>query len=234
MAKEIDLTLVAEERTEFGKGAARRIRRANKIPAVLHDHGSDPVHLTLPGHQVMLALKASGNSVFTVRTGSTSTLALPRQVQRDAIRGTVEHLDLDVIHRGERVTVAIPIHLQGEPAPETLLMHELTELEVQADPTALPDHIELLVEGFPAGTVVTAGEVELPAGLTLVTDPSAQVVAVGAQQSASAAAADLAAAEAEAGVVATEVEQGPAGEVESEGGSTGEDASAAASAVQQS
>ena len=234
MAQEIDLTLVAEDRTEFGKGAARRIRRAHRIPAVLHDHGADPVHITLPGHQVMMALKASSNSLFTVRHGSTSTRALAREIQRDVIRGSVEHLDLVVIHRGEKVTVSIPVHVQGEPAVETLLVQELTDLEVEADPTAIPDHIELLVDGFPAGTIVTAGEVELPAGLTLVTPAEAQVVNVSAQQSAEAAAADLAAAESEAGVVATEVEQGPAGEVESEGGDSEDDASASAAAVQQS
>lgn len=233
MAKEIDLIIVAEPRTELGKGAARRIRRAAKIPAVLHDHGSDPVHLTLPGHQVMLALKASSNSLFTVKVGSTTTLALPRQIQRDPIKGFVEHLDLDVVRRGEQVTVAVPVHVVGQAAPETVVVHELNDLEVAADATAIPERLELSIDGLAAGTVITAADVTLPAGSTLVTDSTATVLAVTAQQSAAAADAELAAAQAEAGVVATEAAE-PSGDVESEGGSHQQDASAAAAAVQQS
>ncbi len=233
MAKEIDLVINAEPRTEFGKGAARRIRRDNKIPAVLHDHGVDPVHLVLPGHQVMLALRASSNSILTVNTAAGSSLALPREVQRDAIKGLIEHLDLEVVRRGEKITVAIPVHVVGEAAPDTLIVTELTEIEVEADPTALPERIEVSVQGLRAGTVVTAGDLTLPAGSVLVTEPDISVVNVTGQQTAEAAKAELAAAEAEAGVVATEPET-PAGEVETEGGSGDEDASASAAAVQQS
>ncbi len=233
MAKEIDLTFDAEPREEFGKGAARRIRRASKVPAVLHDHGADPVHLTLPGHQVMLALRASSNSIFTVRTAAGSALALPRQIQRDPIRGTIEHVDLDVVRRGEKVTVAVSIHVTGEAAPETLIVSELTEVELEADPTAIPERIEVSVEGLAAGTIITAGELTLPEGSTLITDADQQVVNVTAQQTAAAADAELAAAEAEAGVTPTET-AAPAGEVETEGGSGDENASSAAAAVQQS
>lgn len=233
MAKPIDLTFEAEPRTEFGKGAARRIRRAAKVPVVLHDHGKDPVHLTLPGHQVMLALRASSNSLFTLRTGSTTSLALPREIQRDVIKGFVEHLDLEVVRRGEKVTVAVPVHVTGEAAPETLLVTELNEIEIEADPTALPDHIEVSVDGLPAGTIVTAGEVELPEGTTLVTEPSLQVVNVTAQQSAQALEADLAESELEAGVVAVEAEQ-PSGEVVTDGGDSGEYGSSSAQSVPQS
>lgn len=230
MAKAIDLTFDAETREEFGKGAARRIRRASKIPAVLHDHGQDPVHLTLPGHQVMLALRASSNSIFTIRTAAGSALALPRQVQRDPIRGTVEHVDLDVVRRGEKVTVAVSIHVVGEAAPETLIVSELTEVELEADPTAIPERIEVSVEGLAAGTIITAAELTLPEGSTLITDGEQQVVNVTAQQTAAAADAEMAAAEAEAGVTPTET----AAAVETEGGSSGEQASASAAAVPQS
>ncbi len=233
MAKAIDLTINAEERTEFGKGAARRVRRANKIPAVLHDHGHDPVHLSLPGHQIMLALKASSNSLFTVKVGSTTTLALPRQIQRDPIRGLVEHLDLDVVRRGEMVTVAVPVHLVGEAAPETVVVHELNDIELSADATLIPERVEFSLSGLTAGTVITAGDLSLPDGSTLITDADAQVFAVTAQQSAESAEAELAAAEAEAGVVVTEAPK-PSGEVESEGGSHEQAASASAAAVQQS
>ncbi len=232
MAKEIDLVINAEPRTEFGKGAARRIRRDNKIPAVLHDHGAAPVHLVLPGHQVMLALRASSNSILTVNTGAGSSLALPREIQRDAIRGLIEHLDLEVVRRGEKITVAVPVHVVGDAAPETLIVTELTEIEVEADPTAIPERIEVDVQGLRAGTVLTAGDLTLPAGSILVTEPEISVVNVTGQQTAEAADAELAAAEAEAGVVATEPET-PGAEAETEGGSSDGDSAGPAAAVPQ-
>ncbi|HEU5044119.1 MAG TPA: 50S ribosomal protein L25, partial [Nocardioidaceae bacterium] len=106
----------AEPRTEFGKGAARRIRRADKVPAVLYGHGTPPVHITLPGHETMLALKHGGvNALLTIVVEGKSQLALPKQVQRDPIKGFLEHLDLIVVKRGEKVTVEVPVHVVGDP-----------------------------------------------------------------------------------------------------------------------
>ena len=200
MAKEIDLTLQAHERTELGKGAARRVRRDHRVPAVLHDHGRPPVHVTLPGHQLMLALRSSANSLLTIELPGSSRLALARQVQRHPVSRALEHVDLTVVRRGERVTVPVGIHVAGEPAPETLVVNELTELEVEVDATAIPERLTVDVTGRPAGSTVSAGEIELPAGATLVTDPDAQVLGVTAQQSAAALEAELESAEAEAGI----------------------------------
>src|SRR6185369_6298471 len=112
----IEEKITAEVRTQFGKGAARRIRRADKVPAVLYGHGADPVHISLPGHDTMLALKHGGvNALLTITVDGTESLALPKQIQRDPIKGFLEHLDLIVVRKGEKVTVDIPVHLYGEP-----------------------------------------------------------------------------------------------------------------------
>lgn len=214
MAKVVDLTIPAEERTEFGKGAARRTRRAGRVPAVLHDHGKDPIHLSLPGHQLMLALKQN-NALLTIAVpGAAQQLALPRQIQRNPVKGFLEHVDLAVVRRGEKVTVSIGIHLEGEPAPDTLVVSDLNEIEIEVDPTSIPERVVIVVEGLTAGTTVTAGQIELPAGSTLITEPDALVLAVTAQQSAAAAEAEMAEAEAEAGIeheAPTEPEDAEAG-----------------------
>jgi large subunit ribosomal protein L25 len=199
MAKAVDLTIPAEERAEFGKGAARRLRRASMVPAVLHDHGKDPVHVSLPGHQLMLALKQN-NALLTIALPGSQQLALPRQIQRDPVKGFLEHVDLVVVRRGEKVTVSVGIHLEGETAPDTMVMNDLNEIELEVDPTAIPERIELSVEGLTAGASITVGQIELPAGSTLVTDPELLVLTVAAQQSAAAAEAEMAEAEAEAGI----------------------------------
>src|SRR3982751_4025309 len=111
-----EVKLTAESRTEFGKGAARRLRRAAKIPAVLYGHGADPVHVALPGHATMLALKHA-NALLALDLGGTTTLALPKAVQRNPVRGVIEHVDLLIVRRGERVTVEVPLHVTGAPAP---------------------------------------------------------------------------------------------------------------------
>ncbi|KUG55770.1 50S ribosomal protein L25 [Serinicoccus chungangensis] len=217
------LKLPAEKRTEFGKGAARRIRRADKVPAVLYGHGTPPLHLSLPGHEAMLALRHS-NAVLTLDVEGETHMALAKDVQRDPIKRFIEHVDLVVVRAGEKVTVEVGVHLEGEAAPETLVTTDHSVLEVEAPITSIPEWLMVSVEGLEAGTQVLAGEVELPEGVTLVTDPEALVVNVSQQLSAEAVEAELAEAEAEAGI-----EQEESDDEAAEGGSgetEGEDAEA--------
>jgi large subunit ribosomal protein L25 len=172
-----EVKLTAEPRTEFGKGAARRLRRAHKVPAVLYGHGTDPVHVALPGHATMLALKQS-NALLSLDLNGKATLALPKDVQRDALRGTIEHVDLLIVRRGEKVTVDIPLHLVGASANGTLVTSESNTLSIEVEATHIPQSIEVDVEGAQAGTQIHAGEIALPAGATLAGDPEALVVQV--------------------------------------------------------
>ena len=171
--------LQAESRTEFGKGAARRIRRDNKVPAVLYGHGTDPVHITLPGHDTMLALKHGGaNALLEIAIEGTTQLALPRQVQRDPIKGFLEHLDLLIVRKGEKVVVDVPIHVVGEAAPDTLVVTEHGTISLEAEATHLPEALEVSVAGLEAGTQVHARDLSLPSGATLHVDEEALIVNV--------------------------------------------------------
>ena len=172
-----DNKLVAEPRTQFGKGAARKIRRDNKIPAVMYGHGTEPVHITLPGHQSMLALKQS-NALLTIVLDGEEQLALAKDVQRDPIKPVIEHVDLVIVRRGEKVVVDVTVHLEGEAAAETVVTTDHTSLQLEVEATHIPESITVSVEGLEAGTQVLAGQVELPEGATLVTDPEALVVNV--------------------------------------------------------
>jgi len=203
----------AEARTEFGKGAARRIRREHKVPAVVYGHGGDPIHLTLPGHDTMMALKHGGaNALLELDIDGKTQLALTKQVQIDPIKRHLEHIDLVAVVRGEKVTVDVPVHLVGEAAPETLVVTEHATVQVEAEATHLPETIEVSIEGAAAGTQILASDLQLPSGATLVTDAEALVVNVTAAQSAEALEADLEAAEAEAGIEREEHETEAAGE----------------------
>lgn len=194
-----DLTLNAESRTQFGKGAARKIRRDHKIPAVMYGHGAEPVHITLPGHETMLALKTS-NALLTIVLDGKEQLALAKDVQRDPIKPVIEHIDLVVVRKGEKVVVDVPVHVEGDAAPETVVTTDSNSLELEVEATHIPESITVSVEGLKAGTQILAGQVELPAGATLVTDAEALVVNVTAQVSEEALEAELADAEAEAGI----------------------------------
>jgi large subunit ribosomal protein L25 len=167
-----EVKITAAKRTEFGKGAARRLRRAHQVPAVIYGHGTDPVHVSLPGHATMLALKQQ-NVLLTLDVEGDPTLVLPKAVQRDPIRGFIEHVDLIIVRRGEKVTVDVALHVVGTPAPGALVMSELNSLSVEVEATSIPTGIEVSVEGAQAGTQIHAGEITLPAGATLVTDPEA-------------------------------------------------------------
>ncbi|TNM36573.1 50S ribosomal protein L25/general stress protein Ctc [Nocardioides albidus] len=199
--------ITAEIRTEFGKGAARRIRREHKIPAVVYGHGNDPIHLTLPGHETMMAIKHGGaNALLEIDVDGTSHLALTKQVQVDPVRRVLEHVDFVAVKRGEKVTVDVPVHIVGEAASETLVVTENTTLQVEAEATHIPEQFEVSIEGAEAGTQFLAGQVELPSGTTLLTDPETLVVNVTAAQTAEAAEAELEQAEAEAGIEKDEPE----------------------------
>jgi large subunit ribosomal protein L25 len=171
--------LVATARTDFGKGAARRTRRAGLIPAVLYGHGTSPVHVSLPGHQTYLALKHASNPLFEIELDGATQLALAKDIQRDPMRDDViEHLDLLIVNRGEQVSVDIPVHVVGESAPGTIHVVELQTISVEADATSLPEAIQVDVEGLVAGTQITAGELVLPAGSTLAVAADHVVVSI--------------------------------------------------------
>ena len=172
-----EIKLAAEARTEFGKGAARRVRRAGKIPAVLYGHGSDPLHVTLPGHETMMALKHS-NALFSIELEGKAQLAITKDVQRDPVRNVIEHVDLLIVKKGEKVAVEVPVVVTGESAPGTIHLVDLQTIAIEAEATHLPESIEVSIEGVEAGTSITAGEVTLPKGATLTADPELIVVTV--------------------------------------------------------
>ena len=191
------LTLTAEPRTEFGKGFARRARAAGKIPVVIYGHGTDPVHVTLPAHQTGLALKHA-NALLTINVGDDSLLALAKDVQRDPVRRIIEHIDLLIVKKGEKITVEVPLVIVGESYPGTIHVSDHSTLQVVTEATHIPESIEISIEGLNDGDKITAGEVVLPKGTELALDPDALIVAISVPRAATAAddAADAAAAEA--------------------------------------
>ena len=212
-----EVRIEAEPRTEFGKGAARATRRAGRVPAVMYGHGAENRHFTLPGHDLMIALKTP-NALFGIAgLGGKSLLALPKAVQRNAITGFIEHVDLIEVRRGEKVTVEIPVRVSGEVFSGGLLDQQLVQIAVEAEATNLPDGVDVDVEGMETGTAVHAKDIALPSGATLVTDPDALVLHVLAAPTAEQIEADLgeAPAEAEAGE-AVEGAEAPAAEAEPE------------------
>jgi large subunit ribosomal protein L25 len=175
-----EVRLAAEPRTEFGKGAARRTRRAGKIPAVLYGHGSDPKHLALPALEFARVVREHGqNAVLTLDIDSSGTeLALTKTVTTHPIKNYIEHVDLLLVRSGERISVEIPIVVTGDPASGALVNVELTTLLVEAEALHIPEQVDLSVEGVSAGTQITAGQLTLPQGVSLVTDPEALAVNV--------------------------------------------------------
>ena len=177
-----EITIVAEARSEFGKGAARRIRREGKVPAVLYGHGAEPVHVTLPAHDMMLALRQA-NALFSIEFDGESRLAVAKDVQRNPIRPILEHVDLLVVKAGEKISVEVPIQLVGEPAASTHAMVESHTLLVLADATKLPESIEVSIEGLAAGTVLLAGDITLPAGVELAAPAEQDILTINEIQS---------------------------------------------------
>jgi len=169
-----EVKISAEPRTEFGKGGARRTRRAGKVPAVLYGHGEKPQHIALPAREFAAAIRHGGlNQVFTIDIvgGSGTTLALPKAIQRDPIKDTYEHVDLIIVKRGEKVQVDVPVSFTGEADRNTLLVTESTTLAVVAEAMHLPSGFEVSVEGLEAGTQITAADVTLPQGTELAVEP---------------------------------------------------------------
>ncbi|MFE0252933.1 50S ribosomal protein L25/general stress protein Ctc [Streptomyces sp. NPDC059010] len=178
-----EVKISAETRTEFGKGAARRIRRDSKVPGVLYGHGSEPLHLTLPGHDLLLALRTPNVLIALDIDGKSNELAIPKAVQRDAIKGFLEHVDLLLVKRGEKVTVEIPVHTEGElAAGGNLLEHVLNALPVETEATHIPESVTVSVEGLEAGASVLAKDITLPKGTTLAIEEDAVVLQVLAAQ----------------------------------------------------
>lgn len=173
-----EVKITATTRTEFGKGASRRTRVAGQVPAVIYGHGSTPRHITLPAHELMLALKNS-NVLLDLQIGAESQLALPKAVIRHAIKGTLEHLDLVVVNRGEKVTVDVAVHTTGEHDRDGILEHVNNTIQVEADASSIPTELMLDITGLASGTSATAGDVVLPAGVTLVSPADLVVVHVG-------------------------------------------------------
>ena len=166
-------------RTQTGKGASRRARRDGKIPAVLYGHGADPQHLELPGHDFAAVLRHSGtNAVLTLRIDGKEQLALTKAITIHPIRRTIQHADLLVVRRGEKVVVEVGINVQGEAAPGTLVTQEANTIEIEAEALSIPDELVVSVEGAEPGTQFTAGQITLPSGITLVADPDTLVVNV--------------------------------------------------------
>ncbi|MEW2569734.1 50S ribosomal protein L25/general stress protein Ctc [Streptomyces sp. NPDC047070] len=178
-----EVKLAAETRTEFGKGAARRIRRESKVPAVVYGHGGEPVHITLPGHELQLALRTP-NVLLTLDIEGKSQLAIPKAVQRDAIKGFLEHVDLLLVTRGEKVNVEVPVHTEGDLAPGAFILeHVLSTLTVEAEATHIPESVTVSIQGLEAGASILAKDIELPEGTTLSIDEDAVVLQVLAAQS---------------------------------------------------
>jgi len=184
--------IAAVSRTEFGKGAARRTRRAGLVPAVLYGHGTDPVHLSLPGHELLLALRVA-NAVLEISIdGSKTQLALAKQVQRDPIRSDIEHVDLVIVRKGEKVTVEVALVVVGSvPADRMVLMDQQTiALEVEA--THIPTSVEIDVTGLEIGDSIAAKDLKLPTGAVFAGDPEDLMLSVSATPSQEALDAELA------------------------------------------
>ena len=215
--------ITAETRTEFGKGAARRIRRADKVPAVIYGHGNDPIHVTLPGHDTMMALKHGGsNALLELDIEGKSQLALTREVQIDPIKRHLEHIDFVAVRKGEKVTVDIDVHLVGEAGPDTLVVTENTRVSVEAEATHIPEYIEVSIEGAEVGTQIHASDLILPEGSMLLTDGDILVVNITNAPTEEEIEAELEEAEAEAGIEReeheeTEEEAAEGGEAAAEG-----------------
>lgn len=173
-----EVRIAAHVREEFGKGVARRTRRAGRVPAVLYGHGTPTRHLTLPAHELMMALKSPNVLLRIEGLPGSSELSLPKAVQRDPIRGFIEHVDLILVRRGEQVTVEVPVQITGEVFPGGLLDQQMIAVAVEAEATRIPQAIEVNVDGMRVGAAVHVLDLALPQGATVAGDPDALVLHV--------------------------------------------------------
>ncbi len=207
-----EVRLAAEIRTDFGKGGARRTRRAGNIPAVLYGHGAAPKHVSLPAREFANAVRHGGaNVLLTLALEGEDQLAIPKAIQRHPIRGEFEHVDLLAVRRGEKVSIDVPLSVVGEIAPGGLLNVEHNVVTVEAEATHLPTEIEVSVAGLEVGVQITAADLNLPTGCTLVTDGETLLLSVGTSPTAEDLEAETAEAASELGIV----EDKPAEESES-------------------
>lgn len=170
-----EIKIAGARRTEFGKGASRRTRRDGLIPAVIYGHGENPIHISLPARELGIALKSS-NVLLDIDLGDHVELTLPKSVVRHAIKGTLEHIDLIIVRRGERVVVSVPVHTSGEYDRDGILEHNHNSIEVETEATSIPNFLELDMTGLQAGSTLYAADVKLPAGVLLISDPKMAVV----------------------------------------------------------
>lgn len=197
-----EVRLSAEPRTEFGKGGARRTRRAGKIPAVIYGHGADPRHVSIPAREFAQALKHGGmNVLLTVNVNGADQLAIPKAIQRHPIKGIFEHVDLLAVRRGEKVTIDVPLQIVGEVVRGGLLAQENTTVSIEAEATNLPSGIEVNIEGVEIGSHITAADLALPAGATLAGDPDQVLLLIQEAPSAEELEAEAAEAASELGIV---------------------------------
>lgn len=204
-----EVRLTAETRTEFGKGGARRTRRAGKVPAVIYGHGDNPRHVALPAREFANAIRHGGaNVLLTLDVEGGEQLAIPKSIQRHPIKGYFEHVDLLAVRRGEKVTVDIPVHVVGEIVAGGLLNLEATTISVEAEATHLPTGVEVSIEGLEIGSQISAGDIAVPSGSTLVGDPESTVLIIAEAPTAEQLEAEVAEAVEELGIV----EEAPAAE----------------------
>ncbi|CAN5239501.1 50S ribosomal protein L25/general stress protein Ctc [soil metagenome] len=169
--------LVTEIRDTFGKGVARKIRAKGKIPAVIYGHGTEPQHVTLPGHETALILRKS-NQVLELDIQGKTQLALVKDVQKDPVRQIIEHIDLIVVRKGEKVTVDIPVHLEGESAAGTSVNQDANTISLEVEATHIPENIVVSIEGLEQGAQIHASDLKLPSGASLVSDPETLIVGI--------------------------------------------------------
>ena len=196
MSTETDTKVVAEVRENFGKGYARRLRAAGKIPAVIYGHGTDPVHVSLPGHQVSLLIRRA-NAVLELDVAGKQQLTLVKDVQKDPVRQIIEHIDLLVVKKGEKIQVDVPVVVLGEPFAGTIANLDNATVLLEVEATHIPQNIEVDVEGLEDGVRITAADLTLPKGASLVVDPETLIVAVSVPTAALAAEEEIAEADAE-------------------------------------
>ncbi|MDQ6938082.1 MAG: 50S ribosomal protein L25/general stress protein Ctc [Actinomycetota bacterium] len=218
-----ELQLSAERRTDFGKGGARRTRRAGRIPAVLYGHGADPQHLALPAQEFTLAVRRGGaNVLLTLDIEGTQALAIPKAIQRHAIRGTFDHVDLLAVRRGEKVTIDVALDITGDVVPGGLLQQETTSLSVEAEATHIPTEFAVDIAELEIGAQLTAADVRLPDGVSLIGDPEQIVLIISEAPTAEQIDAEVAESAAELGIQedrpAAEAEESPEGGVDSGSG----------------
>lgn len=169
--------MAAETRAQFGKGAARKLRVAGKVPAVIYGHGDQPLHVSLPAHEMMLVARRA-NALLELTLEEGKKLVLVKDVQRDPVRQIIEHVDMVVVRKGEKVTVEIGVHVEGEPVAGTLVQYEHMVVTAEAEATNIPEWVTVSIEGMIEGTQVHAGELTLPEGSTLVSDPEALILSI--------------------------------------------------------